>query len=90
MGEKDELPGLILLDIVIPGINGIEVVQRLRQNPLWREIPIVIISAKELTLEERGRLQGDVERIFKKGDVTCNELLQSIRSIASKGALEKN
>ena len=90
LGEKDELPGLILLDIVIPGINGFEVVQRLKQNPLWRAVPIVIISAKELTLEERGRLQGDVERIFKKGDVTCNELLQVIRSIASKGALERS
>jgi signal transduction histidine kinase/CheY-like chemotaxis protein len=89
LGEIDELPGLILLDIVIPGINGFEVVQRLRQNPLWRVIPIVIISAKELTLEERGRLQGDVEQIFKKGDVTCNELLQAIRSIASKGVLER-
>jgi len=89
LGEKDELPGLILLDIVIPGINGFEVVQRLRQNPLWRSVPIVIISAKELTLEERGRLQGDVERIFKKGDVTCNELLQVIRSIACKGAFER-
>lgn len=89
MGEKDELPGLILLDIVIPGINGFEVVQRLRQNPLWRAVPIIIISAKELTLEERGRLQGDVERIFKKGDVTCNELLQVIRTIASKGAIER-
>ena len=88
LGEQDELPGLMLLDIVIPGINGFEVVQRLRQNPMWRTVPIVIISAKELTLEERGRLQGDVERIFKKGDVTCNELLQVIRSIASKRELD--
>jgi len=86
--NENELPGLILLDIILPGMNGFEVVQRLRQNPLWRAIPIVIISAKELTLEERGRLQGDVERIFKKGDVTCNELLQTIRSIASKRTLE--
>ena len=86
--NENDLPGLILLDIIIPGINGFEVVQRLRQNPLWRRIPIVIISAKELTLEERGRLQGDVEKIYKKGDVTCNELLQTIRSISTKRALE--
>ncbi|MEK9629087.1 MAG: response regulator [Nitrospinota bacterium] len=86
--EKNDLPGLILLDVIIPGINGFEVVQRLRQNPLWRSIPIVIISAKELTLEEKGRLQGDVERIFKKGDVTCNELLQAIRSISSRKVIE--
>ena len=84
-----DTPGLILLDIIIPGINGFELVERIRQNPLWRMIPIVIMSAKELTLEERGRLQGDVERIFKKGDVTCNELLQTIRTISSKKALEK-
>ncbi|MBT6716135.1 MAG: response regulator [Nitrospina sp.] len=88
--NANEIPGLILLDIIIPGINGFEVVQRLRQNPLWRTIPIMIISAKELTLEERGRLQGDVEKIFKKGDVTCNELLQAIRSTACRGAMSES
>ncbi|MBC8284035.1 MAG: response regulator [Nitrospinae bacterium] len=88
--KANDLPGLILLDIILPGINGFEMVQRVRQNPLWRGIPIVVISAKELTLEERGRLQGDVQRVFKKGDVTCSELLQTIRSIAEEGVVERH
>ena len=53
---------------------------RPREN--WKNIPIIINSAKELTLEEKGRLQGDVVTILKKGDVTCGELLQAIRMVA--------
>ena len=80
--KENKTPGMILLDLVLPEMNGFEFITRLRQNQEWKNIPIIINSAKELTLEERGRLQGDVEKIFKKGDVTCGELLQSVRQIA--------
>jgi len=80
--KENKTPGMILLDLVLPEMNGFEFITRLRQNQEWKSIPIIINSAKELTLEEKGRLQGDVEKIFKKGDVTCGELLQSVRQLA--------
>ena len=80
--KQSKTPGMILLDLVLPEMNGFEFITRLRQNQEWKSIPIIINSAKELTLEEKGRLQGDVEKIFKKGDVTCGELLQSVRQLA--------
>ena len=73
---------MLITDWNMPEMNGFEFITRLRQNQEWKSIPIIINSAKELTLEERGRLQGDVEKIFKKGDVTCGELLQSVRQLA--------
>jgi signal transduction histidine kinase/CheY-like chemotaxis protein len=81
--ENKAKPDIILLDLILPSMNGFEFITRLRQNLNWKSIPIIINSAKELTLEEKGRLQGDVVKIFKKGDVTCGELLCEIRMVAS-------
>jgi signal transduction histidine kinase/CheY-like chemotaxis protein len=81
--NEQTLPDMILLDLILPSMNGFEFITRLRQNPTWRHIPIIINSAKELTMEEKGRLQGDVVKIFKKGDVTCGELLCEVRMVAS-------
>jgi signal transduction histidine kinase/CheY-like chemotaxis protein len=77
-------PDMILLDIIMPGMNGFEFISRLRQQQNWKNIPIIINSGKELTLEEKGRLQGDVVKIFKKGDITCGELLSEVRMVASR------
>jgi hypothetical protein len=62
----------------------------LRQNQIWKSIPIIINSAKELTLEEKARLQGDVVKIFKKGDVTCGELLYELRRVAGQVPIDKS
>jgi len=80
--NNNKAPGMILLDLVMPEMNGFEFITHLRQNKKCKYIPIIINSAKELTLEEKGRLQGDVVKIFKKGDITCGELLQEVRMIA--------
>lgn len=77
-------PDMILLDLILPGMSGFEVVTRLRQNPYWKSIPIIINSGKELSLEEKGRLQGEVVKVLKKGDVTCSELLYEVRMIAGQ------
>ena len=81
--NANKVPDMIFLDLILPSMNGFEFIVRLRQNQSWKNIPIVVNSAKELTLEEKGRLQGDVVKVFKKGDVTCGELLSEVRLIAS-------
>lgn len=81
---NNNIPDMILLDLVLPDMNGFEFISRLRQNKYWKNIPVIINSAKELSLEEKGRLQGDVVKILRKGDVTCGELLQEVRKIAGR------
>ncbi|MBC8287655.1 MAG: response regulator [Nitrospinae bacterium] len=76
------IPDMILLDLILPEMNGFEFITRLRQNPDWKDIPVIVNSAKELSPEEKGRLHGDVVKILKKGDVTCAELLQEVRVVA--------
>ena len=75
---------MILLDLVLPEMNGFEFITRLRQNQSWKNIPVIVNSAKELTPEEKGRLQGDVVKVLKKGDITCGELLQEVRLVAGR------
>ncbi len=90
MLNAEIIPDMIMLDLVLPEMNGFEFITRLRQNQAWKDIPIIINSAKELTLEERGRLQGDVVKILKKGDVTCAELLQEVRIVLSQAGNGKS
>jgi len=59
-------PDLLILDLLMPQINGFEVVAHLRANPLTAELPILIYTGKELSAEERTMLQRQVQGIVSK------------------------
>jgi CheY-like chemotaxis protein len=61
-------PGLIVLDLTMPGMDGFDFIAALRQVADWRKIPIVVLTAKEVNAEERKRLSTAVRRILRKGD----------------------
>ncbi len=76
-------PDLILLDLMMPVMDGFDFVFELRQGTENRAIPIIVVTAKDLTDEDRNRLVGGVEHIIDKGAFTQDELLQQIRELAS-------
>ena len=61
-------PDVIILDLMMPKMDGFEVLDELRRRPDWQNIPVVVITAKDLTDEDRNRLNGGVERIIQKSD----------------------
>ena len=61
-------PDVIILYLMMPKMDGFEFIDELRGRPDWRDIPVVIITAKDLTDEDRDRLNGGVERIIQKSD----------------------
>jgi CheY-like chemotaxis protein len=75
-------PSLVLLDLMMPGMDGFEVVEALRSDPRWRALPVVIVTAKDLTAEERDRLTGAVQRVLQKGAYTRDDLLAQVRAAA--------
>jgi signal transduction histidine kinase/DNA-binding response OmpR family regulator len=71
-------PGLIVLDLMMPEMDGFSFLEALRQRAPWRSIPIVVVTAKDLTPEDHRRLNGYVQYIVDKGSHTQEELLQEV------------
>ena len=79
LNSNETVPELILLDLMMPTMDGFELVNALRLNPAWRQIPIIVITAKDITEDDRARLNGQVQRILSKGRVDREALLGELR-----------
>jgi signal transduction histidine kinase/CheY-like chemotaxis protein len=76
-------PGVILLDLMMPEMDGFEFMQELRRKPECSHIPVIVVTAKDLSDEERRRLNGHVIQIIAKGGHTTRELLDEIEKLIS-------
>ena len=74
-------PGVILLDLMMPEMDGFEFVAALRHTPDGKNIPVIVITAKDVTPEERLRLNGQVSRVLQKGAFEINELLAEVSQL---------
>ena len=62
-----QTPELILLDLMMPEMDGFQFVEEMRQHAAWRSIPIVVITAMDLTRDDHCRLSRSVQEILQKG-----------------------
>ena len=74
-------PALILLDLMMPEMDGFEFMDALRTRGDAKRIPVIVITAKDLTEEDHRRLNGGVERIIQKGATSQSEVLDLVRAI---------
>jgi CheY-like chemotaxis protein len=84
----ESLPDIIMLDLMMPEMDGFEFLVEMRNRAEWRDIPVLVVTAKDLTAEERSRLNGDVERVLQKGGSELEELLREIDRILP-GSIER-
>ena len=78
----DGLPAVILLDLIMPELDGFEFLERLRERPGAADLPVVVVTAKDLTDDERRRLNGHVSRILQKGGFSPQQLAAELRVLA--------
>ena len=71
-------PAAVLLDLMMPVMDGFEFIVKYSQVAEWLSIPVLVLTAKDPTPEERQRLEGQVVRVLRKGDYTHDELLAEI------------
>ncbi|MFH6781983.1 MULTISPECIES: response regulator [Methylobacterium] len=76
-------PGLVLLDLMMPELDGFGFLRALRDRPDWRDIPVVVLTAKDITAEDRRRLAGRADRILQKGHLGMADLAATLRGLMS-------
>jgi threonine synthase len=76
-----ERPDLLILDLMMPEMDGFSVLDALRANPETAHIPVIVSTAKELTAEEKARLQGQIQALMQKGDFMNDEFLDEVRAL---------
>jgi threonine synthase len=80
---RRELPDLIVLDLLMPEVNGFDVVRSLQEHPDTARIPILVVTGEEITVEDRARLNGFVTTIMEKADFDRDRLLAEVRRAMS-------
>ncbi|MFO1458636.1 MAG: response regulator [Verrucomicrobiota bacterium] len=73
------VPDVILLDLMMPEMDGFSFLEALRRRPEGRTIPVIVVTAKDLTPEDRARLHGQAIEVLQKGGYSTNELAEEIR-----------
>jgi len=74
-------PALIMLDLMMPEMDGFQFVEALRKNPGAENIPVIVVTAKTLSPSDHLRLNGQVTDILRKGTLDRGALLAQIRSM---------
>ncbi len=77
----DSHPQLVLLDLMMPEMDGFGFLSELRRRQEGRNLPVIVLTAKDLTNEDRQRLQGSVERVLQKGACSLETLLQEVHDL---------
>ena len=81
--SSEHLPHIVLLDLMMPVMDGFEFLLEFRCRESCRAVPIIVVTAKDLTGEDRQRLQGGVEKIVEKSALTRSQLLEQVREFAA-------
>jgi len=78
---EKEHPDLIILDLMMPEMDGFAVLDALKAKAETSEIPVIVSTAKELTPEEKNKLKGQIQALMQKGDFLSDEFLDEVRTL---------
>ncbi len=74
-----KLPDLILLDLMMPVMDGFGFLAEMRAKAEWQQVPVIVLTAKDLTPDDRQRLSGMVKEVLEKSPHTSEQLLEYLR-----------
>ena len=83
---EQDLPDIILLDLMMPEMDGFEFVSAIRNDDRWCDIPVIVVTAKTLTAHDRERLNGSIEQLVQKGEYRLEALLENLDALIPAGS----
>jgi PAS domain S-box-containing protein len=83
---NEAVPDLILLDLMMPEMDGFEFIARVRAEARWRHIPVIVVTAKTLSAEDRARLNGQVQHLVQKGEYSGKAVLAALDELVPRHA----
>jgi threonine synthase len=75
---RQKLPDLIVSDLTMPGFDGFGLVEELKLDPRTRDIPVLVVSARDISPEERKRLNGHIEAVYQKGSLPPRRFIDQV------------
>ncbi len=75
---RERLPDLIISDLTMPEMDGFNLLEQLRQHPRTKNIPVIVVSAKDITADERARLKGYIEALYQKGSLSPRAFVEQV------------
>ncbi len=75
---RQRLTDLIITDLTMPERDGFGVLEELKRDPRTRDIPVIVVSAKDITPDERRRLQGHIEALYQKGSLSPRAFVEQV------------
>ena len=86
---RERLPDMIILDLMMPEVDGFGVLKELKSDPRTAEIPIIVVSAQDITAEEWQRLRGQIEGIYQKGSLPPGDFVDQVVEVIKQKSISK-
>jgi len=78
---REEAPDLVIMDLMMPDTDGFSVLEAIKADEKTAHIPFIVVTAKELTAQEKQRLEGQIESVMTKGQFMNNDLLDEVKAL---------
>ncbi len=83
---RERLPDLIITDLTMPGTDGFTLLENLRGDARTADVPVIVVSAKDITAEERRRLHGYIEALYQKGSLSPRAFVDQVVQVLGEKA----
>ncbi len=81
---RQRLPDLIITDLTMPVRDGFSVLEELKRDPRTQHIPVIVVSAKDITADERRRLTGHIEALYQKGSLSPRAFVEQVVQVVAR------
>jgi CheY-like chemotaxis protein len=80
---------VIILDLMMPEMDGFQLVAEMQKHPVWNQIPIIVVTALDLTDEDHARLNSGIEMVLRKETFSPTTLIERVRQVVAKSRLSQ-